>query len=220
MGDYLPQADAAFDKWVKNFLGYLPTHLADFGLVAADITLLTAAGATWSPAFAANTPAQAAAASARQAKDDARSGLETQIRLVVKGIQARPKVTDAAKAALQITVKDTTPTDVAPPSTAPVGKVDTSKRLEHTIEFFDSATPKSHAKPAGVRGCQIWVKVGNPAPVAASELHYLATDTRSPYVAQYDGADGGKQAHYWLRWENTHAETGPWSACVSATIGG
>ncbi|MEK6257559.1 MAG: hypothetical protein AABP62_02975 [Planctomycetota bacterium] len=27
-------------------------------------------------------------------------------------------------------------------------------------------------------------------------------------------------AYYWLRWENTKGETGPWSAMVSATITG
>ena len=53
-----------------------------------------------------------------------------------------------------------------------------------------------------------------------SELHFLATDTRTRYVAQFDQADAGKTAYYWLRWENTKGETGPRSAMVSATITG
>lgn len=57
-------------------------------------------------------------------------------------------------------------------------------------------------------------------PASASELHYLATDTRTSYVAQFDPADADKTAYYWLRWENTKGETGPWSAVVSATITG
>ncbi|HUU96700.1 MAG TPA: hypothetical protein VM487_13255 [Phycisphaerae bacterium] len=44
-------------------------------------------------------------------------------------------------------------------------------------------------------------------------------NTRTPYVADSDGADANKVAHYMLRWENTRGETGPWSETASATIG-
>ena len=46
-----------------------------------------------------------------------------------------------------------------------------------------------------------------------------ATDTRTPFVADFDGADVNKVAHYMLRWESTPGETGPWSETASATIG-
>lgn len=69
-----------------------------------------------------------------------------------------------------------------------------------------------------MRGCEIWVKVGDPAPTDPSQLSFLALDTASPYVAEYDGADAGKTAHYMLRWVNTREEKGPWSQTVSATI--
>lgn len=220
MGDYIPQADGDLDVWAQNFKKYISDHPGEFGLAASDVTPVVGAVTTWSAAFTTHTAAQGAASSARLAKDAAREALVNIIRELVRGIQAKSSVTDAARAAIGITIKDGTPTLAAVPTTAPVAKVNTSKRLEHTIEFMDSATPTSKAKPAGVRGCQIWVKVGGPPPASASELHYLATDTRSPYVSQYDGTDAGKQAHYWLRWENTHQETGPWSACVSATIAG
>ena len=59
----------------------------------------------------------------------------------------------------------------------------------------------------------------DPAPLDPSELTFLATDTRTPYVAAFDGADANKVAHYMLRWENTRGETGPWSETASATIG-
>jgi len=80
--------------------------------------------------------------------------------------------------------------------------------------------PTSKAKPAGVRGCQVGVKIGAAPPASASDLQYLATDTRTPYVAGFDQADAGKTAYDWLRWENTKGETGPSSAVASATITG
>ena len=87
-------------------------------------------------------------------------------------------------------------------------------------EDCDATTPTSKAKPAGVRGCQVWQNIGTTSPVSVGERHDLATDTRTPYVAQFDAADASKTADYWLRWENTKGETGPWSAPASATITG
>ena len=134
-------------------------------------------------------------------------------------LQASSEVDDAERQALGITVRDTIPTPVGPPETRPVASVDTSERLQHTISFADEATPTRRAKPAGVRGAQIWVKIGDPAPLDPSELTFLATDTRTPYLATFDGADAKKVAHYMLRWESTRGETGPWSETASATIG-
>ncbi len=55
--------------------------------------------------------------------------------------------------------------------------------------------------------------------VMANELTFLAIDTRTPYTTDFIGADGGKTAHYMLRWVNTKGEQGPWSETASATIG-
>jgi hypothetical protein len=98
-----------------------------------------------------------------------------------------------------------------------VATVDTSQRLQHTISFVDELSPTSKAKPGGVSGCEVWVKIGT-APADPNELSYLATDTRTPYTAVFEGADGGKMANYMLRWVNTRGERGPWSQTVSATI--
>jgi hypothetical protein len=126
-------------------------------------------------------------------------------------------VTAAAKAAAGITVPDIISTPAGAPTTAPTATVDTGERLQHTIHFRDTTTPTSKAKPPGVRGCEIWMKIGTP-PVDAGELSFVALDTRTPYVATFDGADGGKTVTYWLRWVSTRDEKGPWSAPVAATV--
>ncbi len=38
-------------------------------------------------------------------------------------------------------------------------------------------------------------------------------------AAEFTGPDGGKTAHYMLRWLSTRGETSPWSETASATIG-
>jgi hypothetical protein len=103
------------------------------------------------------------------------------------------------------------------PTTVPIGQVNTSRRLEHTISFTNE--DGSSAKPFGVHGCQIWYKIGTPA-VDPSELSFMFTDTSSPHIHQFNGEHVGKNVYYWLRWENTRGETGPWSDVVMATITG
>ncbi len=51
------------------------------------------------------------------------------------------------------------------------------------------------------------------------ELIFLLPSTRTPAVAEFIGPDGGKTAHYMLRWPSTCGEAGPWSETASATIG-
>ncbi len=219
-GNYIPRSDGEFDAWQANFVTYASANAAALGLdPLVDIPPLTAAQTTWTTDYAANTAAQAAAQAARQAKEAARGAYEGVVRPLVARMQASASVDDTERAALGITVPDTTPTPVGPPKTRPVVTVDTSQRLQHTIAFGDELTPTSRAKPDGVRGAQIWVKIGDPPPADPDELTFLATDTRSPYVADFDGADANKVAHYMLRWESTRGETGPWSETASATIG-
>jgi len=218
MPDYLPRSDGEFDAWQTNLMSYVSAHLADLGLQAADVTPLTAAQTVWSSVRSAHVAAQAAAESARQNKDDGRSAYEALIRPLVRRLQASPAVDDGERQAMGLTVADRTPTAVGPPLSRPVATVDASERLRHTIRFADEAAPTSRAKPAGVLGCEVWVKIGA-GPTDPSELTFLGLDTRSPYVAEFDGVHAGQIAHYMLRWVNGHGEKGPWSQTVSATIG-
>ncbi len=73
-------------------------------------------------------------------------------------------------------------------------------------------------------GAEILVQVtatgGSGAPPNdPSELRFLSIDTRTPHTAEFPGTDGGKTAHYMLRWVATTGEKGPWSETASATIG-
>lgn len=218
MVDYLPVSDADFTVWTQNFITYANANLAALGLAASDLTPLQNAQTDWQTAYAANVSAQAQAQSARQTKDSARSEQESLLRPLVARLQSSPTVTDAQRQALQLTVRSTARTPAATPTSRPLATVDTSQRLQHTISFMDELTPNSRAKPDGVTGCEIWVKIGGPAPADPDELKYLATDTRTPYMAEFDGADAGKTAYYMLRWVNSRGERGPWSQTVSATI--
>lgn len=199
MADYLPDSDTDFTSWMQNFITYSNANLAALGLTAADLTPIQNAETTWEAAYAANVTAQAQAQSTRQAKDDARAEQEALIRPLVAQLQASPTVTDAQRQSLQLNVRSSTRTPVPTPTSRPVATIDTSHRLRHTIAFVDELTPTSRAKPDGMIGCKLWNKIGGAPLVDPSELTYLATDSRTPYVVEFDGADAGKTAYYMLR---------------------
>ena len=104
------------------------------------------------------------------------------------------------------------------PTDQPQGKIDSSARLEHTINISNSTTGKK-AKPEGARATQIWEKIGGPAPVSQSEMTFVGSTSKSKYVNHFDGADAGKTVYYWFRYEGTDG-TGPWSDMISAPING
>jgi len=220
--DYIPGSDTEFQAWAANFITYAGVHAVELGIDPADMVTIGADFTDFATKMGANVAAQQAAQAARQAKDDSRDTLESAIRQLVRQLQASGDVDDSERAALGITIPDTVRTQsTGGIDTRPIGMVDTSQRLRHEIRFVDEATPTSRAKPAGVMGCEIWVKVaaqGEAPPADPGELSFVSMDTASPYIAEYDGADGGKTAHYMLRWCKSGGEKGPWSETISATI--
>lgn len=95
-----------------------------------------------------------------RAEDTAQDEFEAALREESQTINNRSATTNEQRASLQLTIRDTVRTPAAVPTTLPVLSLDTSVRLQHTIHFVDSATPTKKAKPAGVRGCQIYMKIG------------------------------------------------------------
>lgn len=225
MADYLPKSDSEFLAWSRTFTAYVTANSAALGLTAMEVASLSGLTTNFETAFAANLTAQQTAQAARQTKETALDNLTTTIRTLVRKLQASTSVTDTQRAAMGITVRDrvATAASAAGMTSRPLGVVDTAQRLRHEIRFTDEATPTRKAKPAGVMGCEIWVKVaaaGEPAPADPSQLQFLGLDTASPYTAEYPGSEAGKTAHYMLRWVNTRGDKGPWSETVSATIVG
>lgn len=217
MADDLPGPDADYQAWVNNFVTYATANMGTLGLVAADLTPVSAGQTAFISGFADHIAARAAAQAAKQAKDQARRDLTAAIRPLVRRLQASPQVSDAEREALGITVAQN-PGHIGPPTTAPVCTVECGARLQHTLRFVDESTPTRRAKPPGVLGVEIWNKVGETPPASESELRFVAVDTSAPFVVNFTAADGGKTAYYWLRWVSPTGERGPWGEQSQATI--
>ena len=65
-----------------------------------------------------------------------------------------------------------------------------------------------HRAPDSTRPC-------DPPPTGSS----VSLETRTPYVVDYPGEDGGKTTYCTFRWVATTGEKRPWSKTAGATIG-
>lgn len=100
---------------------------------------------------------------------------------------------------------------------------------------MESDTPLKLAKPNGVRGCEVWMKLvdnadtlptddapdaplGDPFLSDPATFTYLGTATRSHHETEFPLEARGKSAVYMPRWVNTRGTAGPWSEVATAMV--
>lgn len=211
-----PSKEADLNLYVQAAVPYLVINKVRLLVSSPNETAATDQLAIWNEIYPVSQNSNTRTKSIVENKDHAKEAIIVTLRTIYADIPASA-LTVEDRNTLNLQERSTSRTPVAVPSTKPIGQVDTSRRLEHTISFTNE--DGSAAKPIGVRGCQIWYKIGEIA-IDPSELTYMATDTASPYIHQFNGDNAGKNVYYWLRWENTRGELGPWSDVVMATITG
>lgn len=212
-----PQSEGKFDLWVRNLGKVMLANRERYGLTEAQVTRLEELVAQWDEDYEAAERARDTARGATEKKNETRKTLTGEVRLLARLIQANPDVTDEARRDAGLPVHKTHRTPAGTPKSAPMCQVIATDRLEHMVSCVDSLAPTRQAKPHGVASCQIYVAIGDAAP-KASEYNLAGVATRTPHKVTFRDADGGKTAHYLLRWANAKGQTGPWSHGVSATI--
>jgi hypothetical protein len=207
-------SDSELLQIAGTFHDAIATGPTNFGLTTGQVTALETLFGEYSGALTDHAQAQATAKSKTQAKTEKRFELEAMLRQL-RNIAKANQTSDALMASLGLPSSSSPAPQLA---TQPQGVVDTSERLRHTIQFFDSAGNGNKRRPRGTMGCEIWVKVDGAPPGSEKDCTFLAIDSSTPYIAEYDAANGGKMAHYMLRWRMRDGTLGPWGETVSATI--
>lgn len=211
-----PSKEGDLDSYFKAVVMYLTMHFSRLQLAETHITAINAALEQWKIVFPLSQNSSLRNKTIVAHKNIERDTLIRLLRSIYANIPY-DLLTATDRLALGLKEKSTARSLNPVPNTTPTGKINTINRLQHIIGFTNQDGSKG--KPHGVRGCQIWYKIGEPV-TDFKELTYLTTATASPYVHHCDVPDTGKMMHYWLRWENTRGETGPWGVVVSATING
>ena len=173
--DYIPPADPGSDAFQSAFRTYVNADLAALGLAGpdVDVTAMNSEGPAWDTEYPAHLAAQSAASAAKTTKDARRATYESVLRRLAQRLQESLSVDDTELAAMGLTLRDTIPTEIADPTTRPVGKADTSQRLQISLRWTDEGTPTSKAKPFGVVGCNIFMKLDGPPPGDLSQCQFI-----------------------------------------------
>lgn len=216
--DYIPSTDSELVAFATNFLATIGGSEAAFGLAGADTTALTALSGAFTDAYETLSSTKTLQKTQTATKKMARKTLESKLRSLAKQVQAFPTISDAQRASLQITVPDLIPTAIPAPTTAPVITIDFSQRGQHTVNFTDSATPNSKAKPAGVFGLALYRKVSDTQPAGIGSMEYVGTYTANGGVLVYEESQFGSQVFYVGFWETAKGLRGPQSDFTNATI--
>jgi hypothetical protein len=215
--DYIPAGPDTFNAYQKNLVELVDLNQGTWTIPAVSIVPLHDQQVLWNTAYpkAANpqnrTPADVLERQECQA-------IYTKVirTFANQQLMNNPLVSDPDKERLGLHVHSGSRHPAPPPTTAPVViRIDTSESQRHTIHFADEGG--GLAKPDGVHGCEVYAKKGAP-PASDAELAFAGTDTRSPFVVNFDIADLGQTVYYKLRWVNTRGQYGPWSKQASAVV--
>jgi hypothetical protein len=218
---YMPRPDGDFAAWANHYYDAVEKWWSVNGFDQSELKPLKEALSAWNAAFPNHVAAQQRAEGARQAKDAARAALEKEVRPVTNFVQGYPKTTNADRAEMGITVRDTSPTPAPAPSSRPLALVESGQRLTHQLRLVDESTPTRRARPKGVQRAEVFVALtppGSPAPANPSDYRYIGSVTRGETTLSFESDKGGMQAHYLSRWVSTSGATGPWSETASATV--
>lgn len=154
-----------------------------------------------------------------QRKDKVFRQVRDLLKKSTREVRGKPETTEAQLKALGLQPYDATRTTAALPENAPHLMTEIEKNRRHTLHIrqrVGGATKK--AKPRGVLGAEIWLRVGDAGVLGEDNYRYLGMASSGTFTFQHDAADIGKQAFYIARWLNRKGERGGWSDTAAATI--
>lgn len=218
-GPYLPNKDADFSNWLLNFATLIALLPATYGLVVGDATAISAQNTAFQAAFTLATDPGTRTPATIAAKDAARVTAEAVVRPYATQISRDPSVDPGDKAAVGVTIPDPSRTPIPAPTTTPNGVLRSASPGLATIDYRDSATPLSKAKPYGVVGVQLFAAFGTVPATDPDQLKFIAQFGKSPIFLDTAG-QAGKVCTFATRYTTRsglagQANVGPFSTLSS-----
>ena len=222
MGEnYIPTRNGDYNLWQANFRAKVVATPAAYGLTPADVVNLAIYSTAWETDLSASIVAKNTSIGANETRDDSRDVEESEIRQLVRRIQAWPGINGAKRGELNITEPDTTRTplseQVVLTEPSPVIKAKCTESKTVRIDWYpDQAPGQSEALPAGIAGVSIWYAEGG-IPGDESQWRHLVLDSRSPYI-HHVGNDATATMAYKAQWFDKRKRTGPFCDPVQVAV--
>lgn len=215
---YIPATDVGFRDWLVNFDALTAVNFAAYGITSGQATDITNVTAAYVAALTAATDPSTRTPATIAAKNTAKADALVLVRPIAQQIKANPAVTDEQRAELGLVIDKFPPTPVPAPLTFPLLDILNATPGIHTIQYRDSETPFSKAKPPGALLMELWQAVGTaPAPDPTTAA-FVRSETKCPFQVAQLPENAGKIATYFARWVTRTGLVGPWSSGVSLTI--
>lgn len=215
---WIPNKDADFDTFSNNFKAAIVANPTNYGLTVGDGTSLNTAWGAWHAAFLVATNGSTRNHGTIQTKDQQKVNLKGVMQSYGATIRANRAVSDELKINLGLHVRDTSPTPIPPPTTAPSLLLGNTRPGVQQVRASDETTPNSRAKPQGTAGMLVFRAVGTGPVSDPAQAQFLVFAGRTDFTCNYVTADNGKTATYFARWTNAKGEMGPWSQPLTVPI--
>jgi len=219
--DYIPKTDLGLLSWGTNYSGLITAGPLPLGLTTLIATTLAGKLAAFEAALSASTSPATRGGATILAKDAARRDLVSYCRLTARAIQGTITVTNAQRYDLGLTVRDTAPSPITPPASAP--DIDILSVSGNTVKLrlHDPANPTRRGKPAGVAGLSIFSHVGATPPDTESDWTFEGNWTRTTLMVAFpEGTPAGARVWFTAFYYNPRAQRGPAATPAGANIPG
>lgn len=216
---YIPQTDSGFADWSLNFHTLTTATPTAYGLTAPQAAAYAALDDDYQAAYIAATDPSTRTPVTVAAKDTAKFTAVALARELAQIVKADPDTTDMQLTELGITVDKFPATPVPTPTTFPLLDFLSATPGVHRLQFRDSDTPTTKAKPPGAISMEVWTDIGTVVAPTPSAAAFYGDKTKSPFIVEYDEADRGKISTIFARWKTQTGKVGPWSDGVSFEIG-
>jgi hypothetical protein len=212
---YIPAKNANLLAWALNFSGLITASPATYGLTSGDAVAIAAQYATLAAAFALITsPSTKTAATVMAFANDKVTALALW-RSYAQAISLNAGVTSAAKIAVGVNPRTSTPVPITSPTTNPVLTVQSASTAGIIVRYRDSVASVSvKAKPYGVIGMLLYAKASATAITDPTTLSYEGTQTKSPLTLSMP-ATAGMTVYMAGRWVTKKGLIGPWSPIIN-----
>jgi hypothetical protein len=208
--DYLPSREAELVTWTQTFSTLISAAPTSYGLSAAQATAFATLKTNWVNTYNTANSLGTRTSSAVAAKNTAKAAVIANARLLVRIVQATPTVTDAQKTDLGITVRDSEPSPIPPPATAP--DIDIISVISNTvrIRLHEAGDSSRRGKPAGVAGAAIFSYIGTTPPPLESDWTFEGLTTLTQIDINFPAeTPAGSQVWLTAFWRNPRDQSGP-----------
>ena len=214
--DYLPINDEALRAWTLNFNNILALMPAKYGLSDEQMTTYTDLQADYTAKLAAAVNPMTRGNRTVFEKQEAKKSLIATTRLYAKQINGLMRITNDQRQALGLTIRDTTPTSIEPPTVAPYVRI--TGVWDGIISLELRQDGGLRAKPTGVADALLFTHVGEAPPATAQEWVYAATVGKTNVKLPYPAGADGKTVWIAAFWTNAKGMSGPSSRPASVNL--